>query len=393
MMGRGQSGRGLRAAIIAASLTAASGAATAEDFYAATAAELNGPAGSLIRVEGMNIQLTDAQVYRILYRSTGLDGRIIPVSGMVIAPFGEPPAGGWPVVAWAHPTTGIARKCAPTVLFPDPVNVIPGINELLQRRFIVVATDYPGLGTVGPHPYLVGVSEGRAVLDSVRAVREMTNETRASDRFVVWGHSQGGQAALYTGELAAQYAPEVKLLGVAAAAPATELTKLFEDDLDSLAGRMLTALVLDSWSAVFGASLAAAVDPAAMPGMATIGRDCIDLASGIIRDLEANRGLPKTFLKGNPAEEDPWKSIAAENTPGRGAPGGPLFIAQGTADTTVDPPVTVNYVKTQCAKGAAVEFVEYPGKTHVEIAKASAGKTIAWIVDRFEGEPAPSTCR
>src|SRR5690606_37645715 len=102
----------------------------------------------------------------------------------------------------------------------------PGINEMLSRGFIIAATDYPGLGTVGPHPYLVGVSEGRAVIDSVRAAREL-REAHAGDRFVVWGHSQGGQAALFTGELSASYAPELKLLGVAAAAPATDLTKLF----------------------------------------------------------------------------------------------------------------------------------------------------------------------
>ena len=365
--------------------------AAADDFYDATPAELAGPAGSLIRVEGMNIPLTDGHAYRILYRSTGLDGKTIAVSGLVIVPFANPPAGGWPVIAWAHPTTGIARKCAPTVLFPDPVNVIPGINEMLSRRFVVVATDYPGLGTAGPHPYLVGVSEGRAVLDSVRAVREM-REANAGDRFVVWGHSQGGQAALYTGELAASYAPELKLLGVAAAAPATDLAKLFDDDLGKLAGRILGAMVVDSWSKVFGAPTEPYVTPSELPQLTDIGDNCIDLPHGIIGDLEANAGLPKHIMAVDPTDHEPWKSLAADNSPGRAAPGAPLFIAQGTADATVDPPVTAAFAAAQCAKGATVRFVEYPGITHVEIAKASARDALAWMIDRFEGKPAPSTC-
>ena len=372
-------------------LSASAKPAPAADFYQTTAADLNGPAGSLIRVEGMDIQLTDAHVYRIVYRSTGLDGKIIPVSGLVIVPFAKPPQGGWPVIAWAHPTTGIARKCAPTVLLPDPINVIPGINEMLSRRFVVVATDYPGLGTVGPHPYLVGVSEGRAVLDSVRAAREM-REANAGGRVVVWGHSQGGHAALYAGELAAKYASDLELLGVAAAAPATDLVKLFDDDLGELSGRILGALVLDSWSKVFGAPVAPYIVPAEKPYIAEIGGECIDLPNGIVRDLLADKALPKKFLVKDPTGFDPWKSLAANNSPGKAAPGAPLFIAQGTGDTTVDPSVTVAFVKAQCAKGATVRFVEYKGVTHVEIAKASARDTLAWIIDRFEGKPAPSTC-
>jgi alpha-beta hydrolase superfamily lysophospholipase len=85
---------------------------------------------------------------------------------------------------------------------------IQGLNEMLQQGYVVAATDYPGLGTSGPHPYLVGLSEGRAALDSVRAARSMAGSDSA---FAVWGHSQGGHAALYAGILAANYAPELKL--------------------------------------------------------------------------------------------------------------------------------------------------------------------------------------
>src|SRR4029450_3380385 len=103
------------------------------------------------------------------------------------------------------------------------------LPNTITLGYIVVATDYPGLGTDGIHPYLIGESEARSVLDSVRPARELPN-TGASNRFAVWGHSQGGHAALYTGEVAARYAPELKLVGVAAAAPATYLVELFDAD-------------------------------------------------------------------------------------------------------------------------------------------------------------------
>jgi acetyl esterase/lipase len=146
------------------------------------------------------------------------------VSGIVIVPAGQAPAGGWPIVAWAHPTTGVVPRCAPSLaifLFQQ----IAGSRRLLEDGYAIAATDYPGLGTPGPHPYLVGESEARAVIDSVRAARLFPG-LENSNRFAVWGHSQGGQASLFTGMIAKTYAPELQLVGVAAAAPATDLATL-----------------------------------------------------------------------------------------------------------------------------------------------------------------------
>src|SRR3984957_6187911 len=160
-----------------------------------------------------------AAAYRVLYRSTGLHDEPIAVSGIIVVPPGPAPEGGRPIVAWAHPTTGIVPRCAPSLAIFH-FQQMPGLRNMVERGYIVAATDYPGLGTVGPHPYLVGISEGRAVLDSVRVARSMPG-AGGGLAFAVWGHSQGGQAALYTGILAQGYAPELELVGVAAAAPAT----------------------------------------------------------------------------------------------------------------------------------------------------------------------------
>lgn len=184
----------------------------------------------------------NARAFRIIYRSTGAAGEPIAVSGTVIYPNAPAPAGGRNVIAWAHYTTGVSSRCAPTLL-PNLSGTIPGLESMLDRGYVVVATDYEGLGVAGVHAYLVGNSEAQAVLDSVRAARHLTG-ARATRRFAVWGHSQGGHAALFSGELASSYAPELQLVGIAAAAPATYLVDLFRSQKNTITGDSLIAMAL-----------------------------------------------------------------------------------------------------------------------------------------------------
>ena len=111
------------------------------------------------------------------------------------------------------------------------------------------------------------------MLDSVRAARELPN-TGASNRFAVWGHSQGGHAALYTGEVAARYAPDLKLVGVAAAAPATYLVELF--DADKSTEQDLLAMTILSWTRLENIPVATLVEPQAMPAFERTAKDCIE---------------------------------------------------------------------------------------------------------------------
>ncbi len=142
-----------------------------------------------------------------------VDGRDIAVSGVVVVPTSATPKAGRPVVTWAHGTTGMGDQCAP-LKQADAASAIPYVKQLVDAGYVVAATDYEGLGTPGVHPYLVGESEGRSVLDVARAARGL-NGSGASDRVLVAGHSQGGQSALFAGELAASYSPELDMLGVA----------------------------------------------------------------------------------------------------------------------------------------------------------------------------------
>lgn len=360
-------------------------------FYRIAPDRLSGPPGEILRVEPFVGAPAGASAYRVLYRSTGLDDTPIAVSGVVVVPAGPAPAAGRPVIAWAHPTTGVATRCAPS-LRPEVFRRIQGLEAMLAQGFVVAATDYPGLGTAGTHPYLVGVSEGRAVLDSVRAAHRMT-QAGAGRRFAVWGHSQGGQAALFTGELAASYAPELTLTGVAAAAPATELAQLLRDDIGSAGGKVLTSFALWSWNRVYGAPLDPVLDPAAEPVVDGIAADCIetDMQDLVIADLEQT--LARRFLVGDVTEIEPWKSLLARNTPGKAPAGGPVFIAQGTADTTVRPQVTYQFARSLCARGTPVAFEWLKGASHDKAGELGAPAAVAWMADRIAGRPAPDQCR
>ena len=201
---------------------------------------------------------------------------------------------------------------------------------MIEQGAVVAATDYPGLGTPGPHPYLVGDSEARAVIDSVRAARSLPN-VGSGNSFAVWGHSQGGQASLYTGLIAKTYAPELNLVGVAAAAPATSLVTLMGDDFKTSGGKNLTAMTLWSWARVYDAPIAKVVVPEAMPTVDRLADECIELIFDILARRRTEKPLEQNFLSvPNIATVEPWHSLAAHNTPGPLPSRIPLFLAQGT---------------------------------------------------------------
>ncbi len=327
----------------------------------------------------------------MLYRSTGLQGEPIAVSGVIVVPAGPPPAGGRPIVAWAHPTTGVVPHCAPSLaLFV--FQQMAGLRPLVEQGVVVAATDYPGLGTAGPHPYLVGDSEARAVIDSVRVARSMPG-TGGGSSFAVWGHSQGGQAALFTGLIAKSYAPELDLVGVAAAAPATSLVTLMSDDFKTSGGKNLTAMTLWSWSRVFGAPIEKVVLPQAIPTVDELADECIESIFDILLRRQTEKPLEQTFLSvPNIATVEPWRTLATRNTPGTLPPRIPLFLAQGTADNLVRPEVTRAYLQRQCKAGGKVSMLWLPGVGHGFAGRDSADMAVAWMMDRFAGRPAPSDC-
>lgn len=380
--------------LAAAVLSLAAHATTASaqtPFYDAPRSMLEGKPGTLVRQEVIDGAPLGATAYRVLYRSTGMKDEPIFVSGVIVVPQGDPPPGGRPIVAWAHPTTGITAACAPSLaifLFQQ----IQGLRSFVERGYVVAATDYAGLGTPETHPYLVGDSEARAVLDSVRVAGSMPG-AGGGTRFTVWGHSQGGQASLFTGITAKTYAPDLTLLGVAAAAPATDLTTLMNDDINSVGGKNLTAMTLWSWHRIYDAPLGNIVDAQALPTMDRLARECIEGPFDIIERQRTEAPLQQHFLKvQKPSDLEPWSSLLKTNSAGTLPTDIPVFLAQGTIDQIIQPAVTESYMKRLCAAGSKVKLVMLPNIGHGRAAQASTMDAVRWISDRFDGAAAPNDC-
>jgi pimeloyl-ACP methyl ester carboxylesterase len=161
----------------------------------------------------------------IVYSMPAVTGSgTVNARAVVLVPKGTPPVQGWPMVVWAHGTTGVADGCEPSAT-SDLAQYDGLVAQLLQRGFMVVAPDYEGLGhsPTSNHPYLNRDSEARSMLYAAMAAREQV--AAAGLRWVAMGHSQGGHAALAAAELAseASQAGGLQLRGVVALAPASNL--------------------------------------------------------------------------------------------------------------------------------------------------------------------------
>ena len=335
-------------------------------FYTEPAPLPEGPLGTIVRSEVVEGYIDGATTYRVLYTSTGYDGNRTAVSGLIIVPNGPAPAAGRKVLAYTHGTVGVASRCAPSLRPADEAPVsAEGAKAFLDAGFVIAATDYQGMGTPGPHPYLVGTSEGMNALDSVRAARNLPEAGAGSD-FAVWGHSQGGHASLFTGHLAASYAPELDLVGVAAGAPVPDLIGLFRFNLNTTAGKVLISMALDMWSKVYDANLRTILTTGARPLVTEIARNCLYGPEQLLASVRAALALNLSFLSAPPWEVEPWKTIATENTPSSAALPVPLFIAQGTADEIVAPSITEAYVQKLCDAGQTVDLRLYDGVSHID---------------------------
>jgi len=354
------------------------------------------PPGTLIAVAPYSPTVPGAAAYRVMYNSTDVHGDTIPVSGVIYIPLAPAPPRGRNIVAWAHPTTGIAQGCAPSLDTGSLGGLslaqsIPGLGAFISDGDIVTATDYPGLGAPGIHPYLIGEGEGRAIIDSVRAARTLPGADISGD-YVVWGHSQGGQAVLFAGQIAARYAPELKLAGIAAAAPPTNMNIELTEPFRSNSGRLLAAYVYYTWAKTYDVPLTSIVYPQAVPAVQNTVTKCINTLGQAIDAIRAASALNPVFRSSNPNETPPWPTLLSENSPGEVAPGAPLLIVQGSSDTTVEPHFTRSFAAAVCARHEVLDYQEVD-TGHLAIAIKSSDTVAGWIHDRFAGLKAPDNCK
>ena len=357
-----------------------------DPFYALPDGWQHVPVGAVVRSETVSGVPAGGRGWRILYRTERADGSPAMSSGLVFAPSGPAPVGGRPVVAWAHGTVGMADQCAPSRT-PVVEKGIPGLANFLQAGWVVAATDYSGLGTEGVEQYLVGQSEARDVLNSVRAARNMP--IGAGTRVALWGHSQGGQSALWSEALAAQLAPELTIVGTAVAAPATELPTLVGREWQQVGGSLIGAEVLVGWPDAYPGLDVNAVWKSSGGDYKTMADRCIeeDLIDVEIRNL---LGQAPLFSK-NPMTVPSWRDVAVANVPP--APTAvPTLLVQGLADPLVLPGSNVAYVEAACAAGSTITANFVGDLGHQTAGIAAAPMAFTFFQERFDGKPATTTC-
>ena len=347
--------------------------------------------GTLISADPVVDTPGGMQAWKIRYWTSDGSGRPREVTGMVVAPREAIPTRPRNVLAWTHGTSGVATRCA---MSTNPLfwTVTPGLAAVRQG-YVVVAPDYPGLGSGGVHPYLVGQDTGRSVLDAVRAARSISGAA-SGNRFAVWGESQGGHAALWTGQIARTYAPDLQLVGVAAAAPTTDLVENVRQVPNKSVGAFMTAFIGYTWSKHYRAPLSALGGPQTQGIITRLAQNnCIELEQKPKLSMMLGIATLQSRLKNKDLGSiQPWARLARINSTSSVSYNVPFLIAQNPKDDLVAPNVTRAYAKALCRSGARLRYLSITGAGHATSAKDSASKTLPWIADRFAGRIAPSDC-
>lgn len=355
-------------------------------------------AGVMLRQEPMQAPRMPAaaQAKRILYSSRTIAGdKPAAVSGALYIPEGPAPAGGWPVVAWAHGTVGIADVCAPS-LTGESVRNAPYLNRWLAEGFAVVATDYEGLGTPGMHPYMNVRAEGRGVLDAVRAAVSAYPATLAN-RVIMVGHSQGSGAAIGAAYLGPDYAPDVRVLGVVS-------TGLVIQTVDADGARQLdippwenSQPMQAAFDIFYFLGLDRSFDPSLSPDdwMTPAAKPVVDAAlSSCFRDTVAvseKVGLSiATAFKRSLAPIEAQEPLHAYLPDAKLST--PVFAGIGLADKMAGLEGQYNFVSAACHAGAPMTWRYYPRVSHSGVVNVSQADSVPFAKALVAGAVPPGNC-
>ena len=391
----------------------------------------SGKLGQVMKKEKIGTSIKGAQAWKIAYVSSDVAGRKHLVTGLVVAPLGAPPKEGRPIMAWGHGTTGAAQNCGPSqVLNPAvPLNEyfliggnswtdygIPSIEEFIKEGYVVVATDYQGLGGGGDHQYALAASNAMDMIDSARAASSM-KETGAGNKTIVYGWSQGGGAVLAAASMPeylnkkGTIADHLELVGVVALAPhdiaimlpdATTNEDNAKKSLDGLI-KMFTGNVFDFSHMAMSMWGVRASDPrlnltdiftndGAKVLDEVIRNKCMHAVADTLNFNFSNQY--KALLKDQITNPLNWTKAMVKGSVNPVKPVAPVVIYWGNKDTTNPPIMGKLYQEQMCQMGGNVNRVQLPGdQSHFTTPGSSAPLYRTWIKERLEGKPALNNCQ
>lgn len=342
--------------------------------------------GEILKIEKIDTALINGDAYRFMYVSELPSGVKVPVTGNIYVSKNK--GENKNVVAWAHGTVGLGEECAPSRRSNPTLIMEPWLTMMMDKGWIVVATDYYGLGMSGAHQYLVGESEARDVINSIRAVKNI-DEFMAGENVAIFGHSQGGHSVLFSAEKISNYAPEIDLKGVVAAAPATELNFLLSKQFDKPLTKIIAPEIYLSWVDKYNLPTDIINPKFTKEKNIRIANQCIVKFTAL--KLLATNLNSQYFLK-DPSLNEKWSNAMTLESP-KPQTKYPVMISQGLKDTVVLPEVTEVFVEKSCDTGTKLTTLWLENITHNELPAVTSVETVNWINDRFENKAQRISCK
>jgi pimeloyl-ACP methyl ester carboxylesterase len=378
-------------------------------FAFAAKTENNSNHGEIIDAQEIQSGVPHSRAWKILYWSTLQNNTPVQVSGLVIAPTSSTPH---PIVTWGHGTTGIAQNCAPSLVnspasnasyyySPDSTNAIdvgiPSLSNMIDAGYVVVATDYNGLGAPGAHEYLISETEARNMLDAAVAAKQIS-ATNATNQIISFGWSQGGQASIWTAQITDYLSKEFSLVGAVSLAPQNtwDEIRLLEKvtATDTKLRPQAAAERMMGWYGMTIAypelKLSDVLTPLGIIYLTEASKSqCAYHMADSLAYFERYKG---NTTRRNAANKELWIKHYFENALGYKPAKAPLAVYQGDDDLTVYPPATDAYVNKACKAGTAVSYTEYKGVDHIRLAAKAEPDFLKWMADRFAEKPVANSC-
>jgi pimeloyl-ACP methyl ester carboxylesterase len=389
-----------------------------------------GKLGQVIKKEKIDTSLKGAQAWRIAYISSDVAGRKTIATGTIISPSGPPPKEGRPILAWAHGTTGSAQNCGPSQIINPTAALneyflmdgnswtdygIPNGQEFINQGYVVVATDYQGLGGGGKHQYAVAQTNGRDVINSARAASSM-KEVGAGKKTILYGWSQGGGAVIAAASLpdyqtaTGTVADNLQYLGFVGLAPDDIAAMLPKIPTDEASAKKLMKeftqanvpnvflfahYVMGLWGAQAAFPELKLTDMLTEEGAKVADKlssnKCVHVMSDSLNYAYGDNY--KSLIKSEPTNSKAWLKAFVDGSVKPVKPVAPVIIYWGTKDTAVPPIMHELYQKQMCAMGGNIGRIQLPGQqTHFTTPGVSAPMYLEWVKDRIAGKPLANAC-
>ena len=391
------------AVVVLTAATACTGPTPSQDAFYQPPGVLSGHPGDVIRSRSSVFTLDPVNLtpvagvtsHQVLYRSTDALGAADAVSGTVLvptAPWTGP--GSRPLISYAVGTRGLGADCAPSYTLSQGADYEGSIiDAALQRGYAVAVSDYEGMGTPGPHTYMVGHSMGHAVLDMARAAERLGGTGLGATTPVgIWGYSEGGAAAGWAAELAPTYAPELNLKGVAEGGVPADLQAVAAG-LDGglfVSFALMTAVGYDR--AYPELHLANYLNATGASTLAQAQSVCLVSVDGFKTVLDTAGHHIADYTTTNPLSTAAWQARLTENKLGSGKPTVPVFQYQALADEIVPFGQASTLHDTYCAKGVNETWEVLPLAEHALGLVEGQNDALDFLGARFAGTPTSGNC-